>query len=45
MDSANSVVYFFNLVAFSSENTRTVAPNEADSGMTFVVAVSPAFNE
>ena len=45
MDSASSVVYFFNLVAFSSENTRTVAPKEADSGITFVVAVSPAFNQ
>ena len=38
IDSASSLVKIFNLAAFSSEKTRTVAPKEADSGITFVVA-------
>ena len=38
IDSASSVVKVFSFVAFSSEKTRTVAPKDAESGITFVVA-------
>ena len=45
MDSTSSLVKVLSFAAFSSENTRTVAPNEADSGITFVVAWSPALTQ
>ena len=45
IESTSSWVYCFSLVAFSSENTLTVAPNDAVSGITFVVAVSPALTQ
>ena len=38
IDSASSLVKVLSLAAFSSEKTRTVAPKEADSGITLVVA-------